>query len=46
MYASALLLTGPVTRAPAEAGAGAEAAPPVRVNALLAVLALAGTVFA
>jgi MFS family permease len=33
------LLAGPVTRAPADA-------PPVRVNALLAVLALAGTVFA
>jgi MFS family permease len=36
---SAPVLTGPVTRAPADA-------PPARVNALLAVLALAGTVFA
>jgi MFS family permease len=36
---SAALLPGPVTRAPADAR-------PVRVNALLAVLALAGTVFA
>jgi len=41
--ASALLLTRPVTRAAADQDAGAE---PVRVNALLAVLALAGTVFA
>ena len=39
MNSSAALLTGPVTGAPA-------AAPPVRANALLAVLALAGTVFA
>ncbi len=39
MSSSAPLLAGPVTRAPA-------GAPPVRVNALLAVLALAGTVFA
>jgi len=37
--ASAPLLTGPATRAPADE-------PPVRANALLAVLALAGTVFA
>jgi MFS family permease len=36
---SASLLTGPVTRAPADT-------PPVRARALLAVLALAGTVFA
>lgn len=43
MNASALLLTRPVTRAPADQDAGAK---PVRVNALLAVLALAGTVFA
>lgn len=43
MNASALLLTRPVTRAPDDQDAGAE---PVRVNALLAVLALAGTVFA
>ena len=39
MSSSAALLPGPVTRAPADAR-------PVRVNALLAVLALAGTVFA
>ncbi|HEX3490637.1 MAG TPA: MFS transporter [Streptosporangiaceae bacterium] len=38
MNSPATVLTGPVTRAPAAA--------PVRVNALLAVLALAGTVFA
>jgi hypothetical protein len=36
---SATLLTGPATRAPADV-------PPVRATALLAVLALAGTVFA
>jgi MFS family permease len=41
--ASALLLARPVTRAPAGQDAGVK---PVRVNALLAVLALAGTVFA
>ena len=43
MNASALLLTRPVTRAPDDQDADAT---PVRVNALLAVLALAGTVFA
>ena len=43
MNASALLLTRPVTRAPDDQDADAE---PVRVNVLLAVLALAGTVFA
>jgi hypothetical protein len=36
---TASLLTGPATRAPA-------GTPPVRAHALLAVLALAGTVFA
>lgn len=39
MISSAPVLAGPVTRAPAQT-------PPVRPNALLAVLALAGTVFA
>ncbi|HEY5394296.1 MAG TPA: MFS transporter [Trebonia sp.] len=46
MNASAPVLTGPVSISQAPAERGPAGSPPVRTTALLAVLALAGTVFA